>query len=291
MQVRRFFRQLGHQLLEHDVTDVGAMLAYYAMLALFPMVFFVLSISLLVIPEATIRHGVSLAGAALPGGVRSLLTARADSLIDSAGAGFAIVGLGLALWGASRGTNALIGALDRLFDKRETRSWLHRQLLAIAVTFGVALIIVIALGLMVAGSALGDAIGDRLGLGHAFRVAWTIAEWAGAGVLVMVVWAIAYKFLPDTDAPFRVFTPGACCGVALWLGISYLFGLYFSHFQSYEKTYGALGGAIAFLTWLWLSNIALLVGAEINHVLADLRAPESPGAAKLADKQEHAHAV
>ena len=88
----------------------------------------------------------------------------------------------------------------------------------------------------------------------------------------MFVWAIVYKFLPNTDAPFRVFTPGAFVGVLLWLGISALFGLYLSHFNSYEATYGALGGAIIFLTWLWLSNIAMLVGAEINDVLADIKA-------------------
>ena|SRR5690242_6624512 len=102
----------------------------------------------------------------------------------------------------------------------------------------------------------------------------------------MLVWAICYKFLPNTDAPFRIFTPGAFIGVLLWLGISALFGLYLGHFNSYEATYGALGGAIIFLTWLWLSNITLLVGAEINDVLADIRAPEDPAAAQLADAGE-----
>ena len=98
-------------------------------------------------------------------------------------------------------------------------------------------------------------------------------------------------FLPDTDAPFRVFTPGAITGVILWLAISYAFGVYLGHFNSYEATYGALGTAIIFLTWLWLSNIALLFGAEINDVLADLRAHEDPAAARLADTQEHVHAT
>jgi membrane protein len=100
------------------------------------------------------------------------------------------------------------------------------------------------------------------------------------------VWAICYKFLPNTDAPFRIFTPGAALGVLLWLGISALFGLYLSHFNSYEATYGALGGAIIFLTWLWLSNVALLIGAEINDVIADIKAPTDAGAAQLADESE-----
>src|SRR5678815_1511554 len=104
----------------------------------------------------------------------------------------------------------------------------------------------------------------------------------------MVVWAVLYKFLPDTDAPFRIFTPGAIVGVLLWLAISYAFGVYLDHFNSYETTYGALGGGIIFLTWLWLSNIALLFGAEVNDVLADLRRKRSPAARQLADETERA---
>jgi len=82
---------------------------------------------------------------------------------------------------------------------------------------------------------------------------------------------VVYKFLPNTRAPFRLFTPGAIVGVVLWLAISSGFGLYISHFNSYTATYGALGGAIIFLTWLWLSSMALLFGAEINDVVGQLR--------------------
>jgi YihY family inner membrane protein len=102
----------------------------------------------------------------------------------------------------------------------------------------------------------------------------------------MLVWAICYKFLANTDAPFRIFTPGAFIGVLIWLGISALFGLYLTHFNSYEATYGTLGGAIIFLTWLWFSNIALMVGAEINDVLADIKSPHDAAAAQLADETE-----
>jgi membrane protein len=95
-----------------------------------------------------------------------------------------------------------------------------------------------------------------------------------------------YKWLPNTDAPLRVFTPGAIVGVLLWLGTSALFGFYLSSWGSYDATYGALGGAIAFLTWLWLSNISLLFGAEVNDVLADFRKHRSAAAARLADERE-----
>jgi membrane protein len=213
------------------------------------------------------------------------------ALLKSAHAGFAIGGAALALWGASRGASALMGALNAMFNKGETRPWWRRQLIAIAVTLGVALAVVVALALLVAGPTVGHWLTDRFGLGGAFDVAWDVGRWVGAGLLVMLVWAVLYKFLPNTRAPFRIFTPGAIVGVLLWLGISYGFGFYLSHFNSYATTYGALGGGIIFLTWLWLSNIAILFGAEINDVLADLRRDTSRAAAVLADERAPHDAV
>jgi membrane protein len=97
-------------------------------------------------------------------------------------------------------------------------------------------------------------------------------------VLVTLVWALLYWWLPDTDAPFRIFTPGAIAGVLLWLGVTRVFTFYLDRFASYQATYGALAGVIVLLTWLWLSNLVLLLGAEMNDVLADLRAGKSESA-------------
>jgi membrane protein len=288
MRMKTFFKRLGKELMDDGVTDVGAMMAYYAVLAIFPMLVFVLSIGLLVLDDSTVRDGVNMALSAVPGSTRTLILERVDALIEASGAGFAIIGAALALWGASRGAMGLMTALNTIFNKKETRSWVRRNLTAIAVTLGVAILIVLALGLLVAGPFVGHFIADRFGLGDAFDVVWGIGRWVGAGLLVMTVWAVLYKFLANTDAPFKVFTPGAVAGVIVWLGISALFGVYLSHFNSYEATYGTLGGAIIFLTWLWLSNMALLAGAEINDVYADMKAAEGDAAAaELSDPQEH----
>jgi len=278
----RFVKQLGKEVLEDNITDVGAMMAYYAVLALFPMLVFIVTLALLVLDTATVQQGVAMATEAMPQSTRALIAEYVDKLMSTVGAGFAIGGAALALWGASRGAVALSSALNAIYNKKETRPWLRRQLTAIGVTFAVALLVVLALGLLVVGPFVGHLAGDRFGLGHAFDVAWGIGRWLGAGLLVMLVWAICYRFLADTDAPFRIFTPGAFVGVVLWVGISLLFGLYLGHFNSYETTYGALGTAIIFLTWLWLSNIAMLFGAQLNDVLADFRKHESAAAAKLA---------
>jgi membrane protein len=284
-KTRRFFKQLFDELLNDNITDIGAMMAYYAILALFPMLVFVVTLALLVLPQEVVLQGLGMATSAIPYSARDVLTNQVISLMKSANAGFAIGGAALALWGASRGANSLMGALNAMFNKKETRAWWRRQLLAIAVTLGVAIAVVLALGLLVVGPAAGHWLADRFGLGDVFDFIWGIGRWVGAGVLVMFVWAVLYKFLPNTNAPFRIFTPGAVIGVLLWLGISYAFGFYLGRFDSYTTTYGALGGGIIFLTWLWLSNIALLFGAEINDVLADMRRHTSPAAAMLADER------
>ncbi len=286
-----FFKLLGRDVLADSIDNVGAMMAYYAVLALFPMLVFVLTIASLVLDSSTVQQGVTMATDTMPASTRGLIANYVQTFMDHAGAGFAIGGALIALWGASRGAVALSGALNTMFGKQETRPWWKRQVIAIAVTLVVALLVVLALALLTVGPAIGHYFADRFGLGGAFDIGWGIGRWVGAGVLVMIVWAILYKYLPNTDAPFRIFTPGAAIGVVLWLGISLLFGLYLGHFNSYEATYGALGGAIIFLTWLWLSNIALLFGAEINDVLAEMRKDSSAAAAQLADEHERSPAA
>lgn len=251
------------------------MLAYYAILAGFPMLVFTVSIAIAVVPDAALSDGISMAARAIPPSVAEVLRAQVLGLSKNTAAGFAIGAAAVSLFGASRAAAALMGVLNRLYGERETRSFLRRQLTAIVVTLGVAVLVVTALALLVVGPAAGHWIADRFGLGAAFDVAWTIARWLGAGALVTLVWAIAYRFLPNTREPFRLFVPGAVVGVVLWLGVSRLFQLYIDHWNSYATTYGALGTGIILLTWIWLTNIALLVGAEVNDILVDRRSARS----------------
>lgn len=284
MRTRTFFSTFKREAAADRIGDVAAMMTYYALFALFPMMILVVTIALLVVPDATIQQGVGMMAAAVPGEVGGLLQEQVGRMQAAANAGFAVGGALLALWSASRGAVALSKALNDMYDKEETRPWWKRQLIAVGTTFLVAVILIVALGLLAAGPALGRLVAERFGLGGVFAVAWSIGKWLVAALLVMVVWSILYKWLPNTRAPFRIFTPGAVVGVALWIGVSQLFALYVSNFGKYEKTYGALGGVIIFLTWLWLSSYALLIGAEVNDVLADVRRGESPAARELAEE-------
>lgn len=286
MQAKAFLTSFRKEWAADRITDVAAMMTYYAVFALFPMIIFVVTVALLVLPVSVIDDAVGMMASAIPGDVATILREQVTRLSTAADAGFAIGGAALALWGASRGAASLMNALNDMYEKKETRPWWKRQLIAIGTTLAVAVLLVTAMALLAGGPAVGHAFADRFGLGEAFDITWAIVRWALAALLVMTVWAMLYKFLPDTDAPFRIFTPGAIAGVILWFGITQGFGLYLDSFASYEKTYGAVAVVIVFLTWLWLSNLALLLGAEVNDVLAELRKDTDPAAAKLAEVEK-----
>ena len=263
-----FLRKLARAVVRDGIDDLGAMMAFYAILAAFPVVFFVVTVAALVLPAQTIADAAGLALAPAPSTTRELFVSHIDAVVSHARPGFALGTVGFGVWGASRCACGVMLALNKLLGKVETRSWLRRQATAIALTLGVAVLLVIALGLLVAGPSIGQIVANRFGLGSAFAIGWDVGRWLFAGLLVMVVWALAYRFLPDTDAPFRVFTPGGVVSAGLWLGVSRLFKLYFDHFDSFAPIYGALGTAVIVLTWLWLSGMSLLLGAEINEALA-----------------------
>lgn len=271
----RFLRRLTAHVIAHEIDDVAAMLAYYTVLSAFPMLVFVATVAILLLPRSALLQGVAMVADQLPAAVHQLIDDRVDSLIHASTTGFAVGTAVFALWGASRGAVALMRALGRLSGRRDPRSWLRRQLVALAVTLGVALFLIVALALLVAGPVVGHWVAEHFGLDDTFELVWAIGRWVGAALLVLAVWAAAYRFLPCPHPPFRVFTPGALVALAAWLGISRLFQLYLSYWNSYDKIYGALGGGIILLTWIWLTNMAFLLGAEINAVAASAPAPPS----------------
>jgi membrane protein len=265
--LRRLWQEIKHDRLG----DVAAMMTYFALFALFPMAIFVITVGLLVVPASAITQGVEMVTQAMPPQVGGLVREQALRMQEAAGGGFAVGSALLALWGASRGSVSLGRALNSVYNREDERPWWKVQLTGIVTTLVVAVLLVVALALLVAGPAVGHFLVDRFGLGATFDFLWSFARWLGAGLLVMVVWAILYKYLPGSDAPLKVFTPGAFAGVALWVGATALFGLYLQNFGQYEKTYGALGAIVIFLTWLYISNLALLLGAEMNDVIAERR--------------------
>ena len=144
MQVRRFVRGLYHEWNADNITDVAAMMTYYAIFAIFPMLVFLLTIGLMVVPPDAISSAFEMAAVAMPPAVADVVRTQITRMEQTAGAGFAIGSAVLALWGASRGTASLMSALNRMFDAPERRGWFRRQLIALGTTLGVAFMLILA---------------------------------------------------------------------------------------------------------------------------------------------------
>ncbi|HUQ05100.1 MAG TPA: YihY/virulence factor BrkB family protein [Kofleriaceae bacterium] len=267
--VRGFVHRFVRGFMEDGLDDIAAMMTYYAIFAVFPMMVFVLSVTLLIVPGDVIGEGVIMAQRVLPPEVGRILAEEVARTQRATEPYVAIVAGGIALFGASRGTSALIGALNRVFGLRETRPWWRRQVLAISVTLLIASMIVVALSLLLIGPILGPWVERHHQLGSAVELSWSVGRWLGAAAMMTLVWATLYKLLPNHDLPWRTFAPGAAIGVILWVSVSQAAAYVMSHLTDYEATYGAFAGALALLFWMWLSNLALVIGAELSQVASE----------------------
>jgi membrane protein len=244
---------------------LAAGVAFYAFLAMVPtLIALVMIYGLVTDDEAAVAEQVESFGSVLPTEAEQLLTGQMESLVRTSdralGIGL-IVALLLALWSASSGINNLIKALNVAYDKKVTRSFVKSRLLALGLTIGAILFMVLAVALVAALPVVLDAL-DMPGWVKALVQG---GRWLGLVVAVLVALAVLYRLGPDRDAPkLRWVSLGAVVATVLWVFGSLGFSIYVDNFGSYGKTYGTLAGVVILLLWLWLSSYAALLGAEVN---------------------------
>ncbi len=260
--LKRTFREFK----EDNLTDWAAALTYYGILSIFPMLIVLVSILGLVGTSATQPLIENLKTVA-PGPASQIFTSAIQNLQKSQGAAgvLFVVGLAGALWSASGYVAAFMRASNDIYDVKEGRPIWKTIPTRVLTTLALLLMLaVVAIGVTFTGG-LAKQAGKVLGVGGTGVDVWNIAKWPVILVLVMTMFAILYWAAPNVKHPrFRWITPGSVAGVLLWLVVSAAFAFYVASFASYNKTYGALGGVIVFLVWLWISNIAILLGAEFN---------------------------
>lgn len=249
---------------EDEILDRAAALSFYLLFALFPALL-VLTAMLAFLPIAGLMDQLTgHLGRVLPGEAASVIRTTLDEIAGGARGGLLSAGLLLALWAGSSGMTAVITTLNIAFDIEEPRPWWKRRLVAIALTVGFALFILSALVLMVFGPRIGDAVAGRFGLGSAFTVTWTAAS-----VLLVIIFVLAgielvYYLAPGGDQDWNWLSPGAVLALALCLAVSFGLRQYVAYFGSYAVTYGSIGGVILLMLWLYLTALALLLGAEVD---------------------------
>lgn len=270
-------KRTGREFVDDELQDRAAALTYRGVLALFPALLVLVSVLGLIGASATNAVLDNLRRLA-PGSVRQILnTAVMQVQGSSRGVGgvVAVVGLALALWSASGYIAAFIRASNAVYDIREGRPAWKITPLRLGLTVLMMLLLMASAVIVVFTGPLARRAGDVLGLGHAAVTAWSIAKWPVLVLLVSVMIAVLYWAAPNVRGRgFRWVSPGSLLAVGLWLLLSAGFAAYVANFGSYNKTYGTLAGVIVFLVWLWLSNLAILLGLEFDAELARERAIE-----------------
>ncbi|KRE37278.1 ribonuclease BN [Janibacter sp. Soil728] len=268
--LRYVLRKTAREFSADECTDLAAALTYYAVLALFPAFIALMSLVGLVgqgpqTVETILGVVRDTAGASVADAIEPVMT----SLSQTPGAGLALVlGLVGALWSASGYVNAFSRAMNRIYGFREGRPfWKLRPITLLVTLVLLVLVALVLVGLVVSGP-VATSIGSALGLGSAAVTIWQIAKWPVLLAVVVLIVAILYYATPNVRQPrMRWMSPGALLAILVWVLASVVFGVYVASFGSYNKTYGSMAGIIVFLLWLWLTNVALLFGAELDTEL------------------------
>ena len=251
-------------------TDIAASLTYYAVLAMFPAAIALLSlVSLVGQGPSTVKTLLSILKQVGAGSIATTLQGPVLELSNTPGAGFALlVGLLGALWSASGYVGAFGRAMNRMYEIQEGRPiWKLRPAMLLLTLVLVVLSAVTMVGLVVSGP-VAKAIGDAVGLGDVAVTVWGIAKWPVLLLIVVLIVGLLYWGTPNIRQPkFRWISLGAAIAILIWIVLSAAFGFYVGNFGSYDKTYGSLAGVIVFLLWLWITNLALLFGAELDAEL------------------------
>ncbi|MGC4958345.1 YihY/virulence factor BrkB family protein [Actinomadura citrea] len=269
---RTLKRTLG-EFQKDDLSDWAAALTYYSILSIFPAILVVVSLVGLAGQSAT-DNLVKNVGSLAPGAVRNLLVSSIRQLEGgTGGAGVvAVLSLAAAVWSASGYVGAFMRASNAIYDVPEGRPFWKTVPLRIGVTLLTLVLLSASVIAVVVSGPLARKVGDTLGFGSEAVTVWGIAKWPVLVVVVGFLFSLLYWASPNAKRGFRWVTPGSALAIVLWLAASGLFALYVANFASYNKTYGSLAGIIIFLVWLWITNLAILLGAELDAELERSRA-------------------
>jgi len=246
------------------IMAVSAGVTFYALLALFPAIAALVSIYGLFADPMTIQDHLNTMSGVMPGGAMDIVGEQVTRIAGQGGGalGFGFVfGLGVSLWSANAGMKAIIDALNIVYEEEEKRSFIMLNLQSLAFTLGAILFLLLA----IAGIVVLPIVLNFIGLGGTAETLLSLARWPVLLLVVVTGLAVIYRYGPSRDkAEWKWVTPGGILAAVLWLGGSVLFSWYVANFGNYNETYGSLGAVIGFMTWIWISTMVVLLGAELN---------------------------
>ncbi|HKP48007.1 MAG TPA: YihY/virulence factor BrkB family protein [Pyrinomonadaceae bacterium] len=272
MRLKNFGKRLWARVNDHDLFGNAAQLSYYFLLALFPLLLFLMSL-LGYFAQAGSELRTKLLtylATVMPYSAVTLVHTTLDEVSQSAGGGKLSLGLLAALWAASNGMGAISDTLNTAYGIKESRPWWKVRLVSILLTVALSILIITALAIILYGGRIGDAVANHFGFSNVFTWTWKILQFPIALLFVLTTFNVIYYFAPDDRSKrHQWWNAGANTAVALWLLISFCFRIYLHFFNSYSVTYGSLGALIILMLWFYFTGLAILVGGEINSELEE----------------------
>jgi membrane protein len=257
-------RRTYQEALADNCLGLAAQLAYYFFLALFPALLFVVALISFVPVEGLLDTITGMLARVAPTEVLTLVQGQIIKIARDKDGGLLTLGMIGTIWSTSSGVTAIIDTLNQAYDIQEGRSWWKVKALALGLTVALAIFIVISFALVLVGPTLAERVAVWAHLGPVFEWTWKILQWPVIFSMIAFAIAIIYYYAPDAEQQWVWITPGSVFATVLWLLISLGFKIYVSRFGSYNATYGAIGGVIVTMVWLYVSALAVLVGAELN---------------------------
>ena len=266
--IKRALAATYRDTLRHHTFQVSAALSYYLVLSVFPCLIFLSAIVGFISLPDLFNHVLLLMGRLLPADtMKTVYSVLGDVLASHRGTWLSFGMLGL-VWTASAAFDSMIEALDIAYDVNEDRPFWRTRLLAIALAAIIGSLLLASLGVMVVGPRFGEWLARRIELSAVFVAVWPVLRWILAICFTILAVEVLYYLAPNVKQRFGATLPGAVLSVVVWNVLSFLLGYYFRHWANLNRTYGTLGGFIAFMTWLYWTSFVLLMGAELNAELA-----------------------
>lgn len=265
---RRFLKTFLRKFTDNGATDLAAQLAYYFFLSLFPLLLFLLTL----LPYFSVDPGpvISFISHHAPKGVGGMITDNVRSVLSQRHGGLLSIGLIATLWSASNGISALMRALNKAYEVKETRSFIKAKALAVALTVGVIIVVLVTLLLPVFGDLIMKVIDSEIHLSPTAMVVYHVLRYLLGIAIMGFVLMFLYRLAPNATFRFKEVFWGAIFATIGWQLISLGFSFYVANFAHYSATYGALGGVIVMLLWFFLTGLMIMIGGLINATLHEM---------------------
>jgi membrane protein len=267
---RKSWRDLAlrtwEKLREDEIFGRCAQFAYYWFFSLFPLLILLTALLAYLPIRGNLDRWINALSKVLPPEAFTLIRSTFYEVLQHRRGGLLSFSILVVIWASSSGMGVLIGSLNKTSDSAKSRPWWRERLLAIVLTLGLASLIIAALMLIFFGDYISRIVVSTYGFGSTLTTVWQVGQWLVVIAFVLIGVELLYYFAPNTKQRWALFSPGAIFALVFWLSISYGLRLYVTRVTDYSATYGALGGVMVLMIWLYLMGIAILVGGVINSV-------------------------